>query len=487
MSEQKQTHADVISFLRGGEVENIREIVETHPDETARSIKYMLEQKVHRQNLITTVLELMAQSNTYYREVAWALIQEIPLSYFTDIMGLVTEPARQISNRLRHALVNKICKEDEGQIIRAFLISPDKFREMFNQLKLPATLFDDQPITNPNYQLAISLTETMITDYLNNSEQDLATIRYEYGIPLSKIIAYVDDPMQVLSLAESSNADDYFNHVQWFKQVIGEDEFNRVAEEKLKHVKNPAHFLQIEQHLKESGYMTDYLLDKMKARTDQILSDIMAEQDITKVSLIVDKSGSMDSAVEITQKMYDIFTNMGSTVLDIIAFDTQAHNITPRNLSNLVCNGGTNIRGALTYFYQTMINPDYERPDVVFLITDFLDNSGANDVSPYLEDLGIPLVILLVESYGGKYRQQSLSYKLDYPHAMMEIKDFKQSMVIDLMREIAKLTAKTIKEETVTKVVQKREIQEESVSQIILPERPEESLKRGYLKKLLIS
>jgi len=95
-----------------------------------------------------------------------------------------------------------------------------------------------------------------------------------------------------------------------------------------------------------------------------------------------------------------------------------------------------------------------------------------------------------MESYGNPplivihcgYRHR---LNIKYPHAKIPVDKFHPRLLMDVMKQIARLTAKVLEEKEITQIVKERRPLEEELGAIELPKRPLETYKPGYLEALL--
>ncbi|MFX1534164.1 MAG: hypothetical protein ACFFDI_08085 [Promethearchaeota archaeon] len=471
----------ILSFIRGGTELDIQKASRDNPESLAAVITQALkDRKYHRKNVSKALISLIAYSPPSYRKIGWALLQRVPLSHLLELQGAVEHASKEVSNRLRHALVVKIANSEEGDILRAYFIGPQKFRSLFKYFKLPLNKFDSIDITHKRYLLASELAEHSIHSVLEKYRISIVDLVKVYGIPLHNVLQLVEDPEIAEQLAIKSKSDDFFRHAGWFKDIIGQEKFDSIVIEKVKAVKKPFALFSIRKHLQEKSVITPVIAEKLNERCNKFLEEKFKEFNLERIALIVDISGSMMAAKEITLELYQVFSHMKKNVTDLIAFNDRAFTTTPKRLEELKCSGMTSIGASLVLLNQRLKQRRKETyPQAILLVTDGGENTSPymNNAAKLLNDKGfIPIIVLLLG------RQE---IRLDHPHAIIPIKSFHKSLVQEIVIEIIVLSNKVVNERTVTEVLVERTPVEEKISTIELPERPAETLQKGYLKRLL--
>lgn len=478
MEEGKDVNG-ILAFLRGGNDANITEVASVDPELLARCIAYVIDGRYHRQNTVKSIVKLLNKGSGIYRGVAWELIQKIPLSHLMELDSFWNEITN--TKRLRHAVANKIANESRSQIFRAFFISPQSYRNLFARLYIPRTIFDNQEITNETYLLAYRLSNMSTIDAVKHFHLKKSDLLTKFGLPFHMVMDMIETPEKALELAEASDSKSFFEHIRWYKNIAGDDLYGQMAMKKLKQLKNPLDFLTKKEHLEASGALTPKLIGYLEERAFKIIEEMMKDFDIERMALIVDISSSMESAVEITKKLYEAFAR-SVNITDIISFNHIARVHSAEDLPSLKCDGWTSIGSAfVTLAQRIQARKGKDLPQVMILISDLEENRTPH-LNPSLKlfkEYDIPLVIL----HCGYYR---ISPKIDYPHAKIVVQEFHDGLLMEIMRETAKLASKVaIKEKEITKVIRERKPIEEEIASIELPKRPKKSYRKGYLKEVL--
>jgi hypothetical protein len=469
----------VLSFIQGGELIDVTAVAKSNPDLLARVIMYSLDNKTyHRERLCKALLALMTYAPGEYRNAAWALIQRVPFSHLLHVMDVIDK--KENTRRLRMALAVKIANTPQDEIIRAFFISPANFRKMFSYLYLPREYVNDKKITHPNYSLAYRLSQLSMLEAMRELNLTPADLVRKYKIPLHLVMQWVQSPEEAYELARLATPDDFVRHARWFRTILGDESFEKIAASKIEAVKDPFSFLSIKEHLEATGALTPNLTRVMEERAEKVLDELAKSVQLGNIALIVDVSGSMEAAIEITDKLYQVFSRM-TNVTHLIAFNQYAFKITHKELLEIRPAGVTSIGSAIVLLAQELrANPvDLQ---AVILVSDLGDNTPPylKDTVDLLREIGSPP--LIVVHCGHRY-----DLKIDYPHARIPVDKFHPRLVKDIVANIARLTAKVSEEKVITEAVKERKPILEELGRISLPQRPAETLKTGYLEKLLCS
>lgn len=483
MEKQKVSEFDFISWLRGGQIDlDVTRVTMEQPELAARTIYYLLTKGgYHRERLIKALVKLINYAPPEYRKIAWVLFQKVPLSHLLYVTR-VFDKNRENSRRLRHAIVNNIAISEFDDVFRAFFMGPELFRRLFSYLKLPRTKIKDREIRNPAYCLAYQLTQLSVPEAMKKYSITPFTLIRDLKIPFHMVMQYVDSPLMAMNLAHRLSADEFFRHGRWFRQILGDQKYTEIVQEKIKYVRDPVSFLAIKEHLEKTGALTPQMTKLMEKRAEEALNQILQKYKLERLALIVDVSGSMNIAKKITAKLYEAFSRM-TKITHLIAFNQVAFTVSLERLRQLECDGYTSIGSAIVLLASRLrvIDPS-ENPEAIILVSDLGENTPPplNESLRLLKQFGEPPLIVI--HCGEKYR-----YRIeDYPHAIIPVDDFHPRLVADIVKEVARLTAKVAKEEReVTRLVKSRRPLSEELGELKLPTRPEYTLKPGYLEALL--
>lgn len=465
---------NVISFLQGSKDNSG---VFEDSEMLARCITYLLDKKYHRDNLLIATLTLLKSKDNVYRDIAWDLIQKIPLSHLLTILKGFNKKLN--IKRLRHAIVTKICNSAKDEIFRAFFIEPEKFRSLFIKLFLPRKIFNDKEIMNENYNVAYTLSTLSVPEVMNIFRITVRDL-LDYHIPMDKIMNLITDPNEVEILADLVSAKTFFEHGRWIKNIIGDTKYLPIAYKKVEGLKDPIGFLANKAHLESTGVLTKDLIEALEKRADDIFEDLFKSFKLERLALIVDISGSMHAAIDITTKLYEGFSRVKIT--DLIAFNNNAITITNERLRAISPDGSTSIGSAIVLLQKRLEKRQKDFPQAVIIITDLEENTPPllNDTWKLLNDYEDPALVIVQIPTGS-------AIEVQVPHSIIKVSEFHKSLIMDIVKQIARVTATVVSDEAkeVTKVVKTRKLIDEEIGEIELGIRDPESLKKGFLEKIL--
>lgn len=473
---------DILGYLRGGyNGIDIRTTAAESPELLARCIAYLSNQKYHRQNTVKAVLALINDADPAYRGSGWKLIQELPLSHLLEIHEVMDNSDN--TNRVRHAIATKIARSEPDEVLRAFFIAPSAYRDMFGKLYIPRDTIHDKPITNASYKAAYRLSQMSVHEALETTGLSKTDLLKRLHLPFHMVMEFVESPEEAIQLSESCGSKTFFDHIRWFRTIMGDEAYERVALDKMRSLKNPMDFLSKKKHLEDTGAFTERITEYMEDRAREVMAELMAKFDLESVALIVDVSGSMNVAVEITKKLYEALAKIGSTkVTDVIAFNNVAYDISPEELPKLQVGGMTSIGASIVLLAQKLRDRNGRNvPQAIIMVTDLEENTPPdfNTSLRLLDEFdNPPLVVLLV---GRRY------IPVDYPNGTIKVSDFHEGLLMDIMEEVARITSKVaVKEREITNVIRERKPIEEEIGAIPLPRRDPESLQPGFLERMLV-
>jgi hypothetical protein len=460
----------ILNYLQGGQDIDIRVIARSKSDSAllVRTIVYMMKQKYHRSHMINAILAVMSYSEPIYRDAAYEIIQRMQLSHLSEIPSEIKKNSEN-SRRLRHAIVNKIIHSNFGEIYYAYFIATSKFRDIFEKLYLPKEKISDKEIKNKKYLTALKLSKLPVQKAVEMLVFSKVRLVRDLGIPLEKVMPLINSKEDGIEVAKFVKADNFFRHGRWFKDLVGIEEYEVIGKEKVASVKNPISFLANQKHLVETGSITPDMLGMLQERAEAITEEFLKKYDVKKLALIVDISGSMHTAITLTQKLYETF-QYSMKFTDLIAFESNAFIVNRNELSILKPRGSTSIGSSIVLLAKEIQKRKFnDIPDGIILVTDLGENCA-----PYLKNAlkllykigDVPLIIL---------RVRNLKLQIDYPHAIIDVTEFHDSLMMDIVRQIVKLTAMVTTDKETTKILKQRKPIEEVISEIKLPIRDEKN------------
>lgn len=500
----------ILSALRGGSALDFKATAKEHPELLSRCVAYVIKHKPHhRENLCRAVVCIINYTPTIYRGIGWSLLQQLPLSYLTNLVKKQVKTSRETIRPLRHALATKLATTTRNEIFRAFFIAHSRFCDLFNlyiphkkiSVKEKRGAQKSYPITNPSYTLAYRLSQLTIPAALKEFHIAKADLLTKFGIQLDKVMDLITTPAEATELADRVSSQSFFEHGRWYRNILGDAKYDEIAIKQIAGVKDPVAFLSKKRHLEETNVLTPQLTELLEARARTIFKELLTDFKLTSLALLVDVSGSMNVAVDITAKLYEVFSRMitdnGSdetnVIHDLIAFNHIAMDMTPQRLVNYTPNGSTSIGAAIVKLVQRLEARDAKYlPQGIILVTDWGENQSPRisdpDVIGLLNEYNAPPIVVI---HCGSREPVHLEYRMNgeritYPHAIIPVDTFHSSLATDIVKEIVRGTAKVVvKERKITQAVKSRRPIEELVGSIDLPERPPETYKHGYLKRLL--
>lgn len=485
MAEATTNSERYLAFLRGSKDPfDLGAAVKDDCELFTRALAYVIDQKsFYRGNVLKALVTLINGPNAAYRNIAWALIQSknLPLSFMLDLPDVVDKKTN--TRRLRYALVNKIAHSYKKDIVRAYFFGPEAFRSWWKKLYLPRDKCDDRNITRETYVMAYKLSQSSIPEAMKELKVTPTKLVKDFGIPLDKVMGLTSDPEEYKKLFETANSDDFLNHARNFKNVMGDAEYAKLANEKIKSVKDPHAFLGIKKHLEETGAVTEEMTSQLSKRAEEIFEKRLKEAKVENLALLVDVSGSMEQAVMVSKQLYEAFS-AGKAIKSIIAFNTTAFEVSAERLPSLQCKGGTSIGCAIVHLFQKK-KANY---DAILIVTDKRENQLPYLASTYelLEQMGKPPIIFL--QVQGSDNGSVVNVGNAYANATIEVGDFHKSLLSDIIGQVVRLTSKVaVQEKVITEAVKERKIMGEELGNVELPIRPPETLVSKYLPNLLCS
>jgi hypothetical protein len=468
---------DMLSFLTGGKGLDAKREAKEDPDLLLRAMVYSIEERnYHRGRLCDGIVGLINYSPPAYRESAWEIIQYVPLSHLLHIPESVS--GKDNTRRLRMALAVKLANSGREDLIKAFFIRPSSFRKLFDYLYLPREKVNNKEIVNENYRMAHTLSTLSTPEAIKALGLRFGDL-LSFGIPLHMIMQWVRRKEDAEYLADKASPDDFIRHARWFRVILGDEAYEIHSLEKIERVRDPLSFLSIKDHLEKSGALTKKLTRSMDERAKKALDELSKKANLESLALIVDISGSMEVAIDITSKLYQAFSRM-TTITDLIAFRERARTLKLKHLMSTRANGTTSIGSAILLLAKRM-KKGKEVPQAIVIVSDMAENTKPmlHETLRLLEKYGNPPIVIVHCGYRH-------NLKIDYPHAYLPVNEFHPRLLHNIIAQIARLTAKVaVEEKEITETLKGRRILDEELSKVELPERPPETMRPGYLERLL--
>ncbi|HDI10143.1 MAG TPA: hypothetical protein ENF65_00160, partial [Euryarchaeota archaeon] len=449
------------------------------PDLLARVIAYCIERGVyHRKRLCRALLSLLNHSSKRYRETAWALIQRAPLPHLLHFSEIVN--GKENTKRLRMAIAVKIANSSREEIMKAYFSSPRKFRRLFSYLRLPREKINGKRISHENYLFASDLSRLSIEEAIEKlgiGPTDLA----KYA-PFQVLVNTINDPKEAEEIAKSSKPEDFLRHALWYRAVLGE-KFREIARRKIREMRNPFAFSHILGRLRENGVLTEDLEREILRRMREVAEEVIARIGLRDLAVIFDVSGSMEESKKIAKAFYDFFSSRAG-VRYLIAFREYAFLLDSEEIREIKMGGTTSIGSSILLLAKEMKRSG-NRVKLIIIISDFEENTP-----PYLEEtigllekLGRPPLVLVTVSWTGEGRVKAS--ELNYPCAEVGVREFHPRLALGIISNVLELASAIYNDRELKEEITSRRPMLEEIGSITLPRRPRESLRKGFLAKLL--
>ena len=474
-------------YLTGGSKWDLRveslhlgEISREDPDPLARVIAYCIERGVyHRKRLCSALLSLLNHSSKRYRETAWTLIQRVPLPHLLHFSEIVN--GKENTKRLRMAIAVKIANSSREEIMKAYFSSPCRFRRLFSYLRLPREKINGKRISHENYLFASNLSRLSVEEAIEKLGVGLTDL-VKYA-PFHVLVNVVQNPREAEEIAKSSKPEDFLRHALWYRTVLGE-KFEEIARRKIREMRNPFAFSHILEHLKENEAITEDLEREILRRMREVAEEVIARIGLRDLAIIFDVSGSMAESKEIAEAFYRFFSSKAG-VRYLIAFREYAFLLDPEEIKEIEVDGTTSI-GSSILLLAKEIKRSGNRVKLIILISDFEENTPPylRETIGLLEKLGRPPLIFVRVPGSGDERVRAS--ELNYPCAEVEVSEFHPRLALGIISNVLELASTIyneggLREEEITS----RRPMLEEIGSITLPRRPRESLRKGFLAKLL--
>jgi len=379
---------------------------------------------------------LLSSNLTEHREAGFMLLQELPPYQVARVVDFMKQHRDKLPRSTRTAVRRYLAKREQNPALfdRAALRGRKAIKHLYASLHIKpndranAVLFRNDP---PADSLAAGLKQLAKTD----SAAEQARLIVEFKIPYTIAVGAIKQltPTVLVALINSMTPQEAINALKSLQArgAMNHPEVKQLIDAKLEAAKTSS---------RVSAFKASVAADAVQLDADTVakLEQVTNEQvkqrgTITRpTALLVDKSGSMNQAIEVGKRLAALISGVTEAELVVYAFDTIPYPVTAkgkelsdweRAFQHLKAGGGTSLGSALAAMQRKR-----QVVDQIILVTDEGENSSpyfSEVYKAYCRELGVMPNVVIVrvgfasEQVARQLRQQqapvdTFSFKGDY-------------------------------------------------------------------------
>lgn len=361
---------------------------------------------------------LLTSSLVEHREAGFILLQELPPYQVARVIDYMKQQRGKVPRSARTAVRRYLAKREQNPNLfdRAALRGRKAMKHLYATLHIKpgeradAILFKNEP---PEGSLAKVLKQ--ITQARSPAEQ--ARLIVEFNIPFAIAVGSIKQltPTVLAALIHNMSPQEVINNLKSLNKrgAMDHAEIKTLIDRKLE---------QAQTGKRVSAFKAQVAAAGLDAATTAKLEKVTNEQvkrrgTIAKsTALLVDKSGSMQSAIEVGKRLAAMISGISQAELFVYAFDTMPYPVKAKgaDLSDwerafklINAGGGTSLGCALEVMRQRK-----QRVDQIILVTDEGENTApyfAETYKRYCRELGIlPNVVIVRVGYSYQWVEDQL-------------------------------------------------------------------------------
>lgn len=366
------------------------------------------------------VSHLLTSAVTDHREAGFVLLQGLPPYQVARVIDFMKQTLGKVPRSTRTAVRRYLAKREQNpnQFDRAALRGRKAIKHLYATLHIKpgdradAILFKNDP---PDDSLAKVLKQ--ITQAPNPDEQ--ARLIVEFKIPYAIAIGSIQTltPTVLAALIHNMSPQEVINNLKSLKArgAMDHDQIKQLINGKLEQAQKGNRISAFKaQVAAEAAGLDAETTAKLEKVTDE---QVKRRGTIGKsTALLVDKSGSMQSAIEVGKRLAAMISGISQADLFVYAFDTMPYPVKAKgaDLSDwerafklINAGGGTSLGCALEVMRQRK-----QKVDQIILVTDEGENTApyfAETYKRYSREFGIlPNVVIVRVGYSYNWVEEQL-------------------------------------------------------------------------------
>jgi hypothetical protein len=342
-------------------------------------------------------------------------IQEPQYEMETRRVGLSRNVPRSMRTEIERYLRER--EADDGWFDRTVLIARKPMKRLYAGLHIwpsdraQAILFDDDPPAD-----SLSFKVKQIAKASTPAEQARAIAQYQIPYRVASSVVHDMTPMVLAALIDVMTPQEVINNIASLKRrgAFDNPDVKALIDDKLKAAQKDNRVSAYKAKVAaEAAGATGDLADTLDGVTE---AQVKAAGTITRpTALLIDKSGSMDVAIEVGRQLGAMISTICEADLYTYAFDTVAYPITPKGssladwekaLAGIYAGGSTSCGVAIEW-----LRREKRQVEQIVMVTDEGENTAPrfyDAYEAYARDLGIrPAVILVRVGHAADFLQRA--------------------------------------------------------------------------------
>jgi hypothetical protein len=369
------------------------------------------------------VANLLTGALPEHRDAGFAMLQEFPPYEVARIVDFMKQRGGRVPRCARTAVQRylRAREKDPALFDRAALRARKAMKHLYATLHLKpgpradAVLFKEQP---PEDSLAFSLKQLAKAE----TPAEQAQIIFDRRIPYTVAVGAVRQvtPAVLVALIASMSPQEVINNLKSLKArgAMDHPQVRQMVEEKLDHAKTDARVSAFKARVAADAADLDA---ETAARLERVTDEQVKKRGrITKSSaLLVDKSGSMESAIEVGKRIGALISGIAEEGLIVYAFDTVPYPVQAqgteigdweRGFQRIRAGGSTSIGAPLE-----AMRLRKQAVEQIILVTDEQENTApyfAEVYEAYRRDLNAaPNVVIVRVGHASNWLERKLQDK----------------------------------------------------------------------------
>jgi hypothetical protein len=354
------------------------------------------------------IANLLVSAMADHREAGFMLLQELPPYQVARVVDFVKRRRGNVPRSMRTAVERYLRRREADPVFfdRAALRGRKAMKGLYASLHIrpneraDAILFKDAP---PADSLAFALKR--LAAAATPAEQ--ASLIVERGIPYTVAVGAIGrmTPAVMTALIEAMTPQELINNVGSLKArgAFGNEEVRALIDAKLEQARTDGRVSAFKARVAaDASDLDPDTAAKLAAVTDQ---QVKLRGRITRpTALLVDKSGSMESAIAIGRQLAAMISGVADAPLSVYAFDTLPYPVVSdgaelsdweRAFKGINAGGGTSIGAPVMALRTKRIAVEQ-----IIVVTDEEENTApyfGDEYDAYVRELGIAPSVLIVK------------------------------------------------------------------------------------------
>jgi len=366
---------------------------------------------------------LLTSNLTEHRDAGFVMLQEFPPYEVARIVDFMKQQKGKMPRSARTAVTRYLKKRERTPEFfdRAALRGRKAIKHLYATLHIKPSdrvnqiLFKDQP---PEDSLAFKLKQLAKASDPTEQAQQIVEHKIPYTIAIGAVKQVT--PAVLVALINSMSPQEVINNLKSLKQrgAMDNPEVKALIDQKLEQATTDSRVSALKSRVAADVTQLD---EETAAKLEKVMDEQMKKRGkITKpTALLVDKSGSMDKAIEVGKQIAALLSGVTEGDLFVYAFDTIPYAVKAKGstlsdwekaFNHIIAGGGTSIGSPVE-----AMRLKKQVVEQFILVTDEGDNSSPyfhTAYEAYCQTLKVkPNVVIVKVGYASNYVETQLKHQ----------------------------------------------------------------------------